>query len=586
MPFTSIAEVIATETPSKAELALIEACKAGTGLTLPIGATEATLPPEGPATPDRAIRAKLLRLLIMGGTTECGLHTAGVWLKGAQVIGTLDLRFARALGRCALDTCRFDEEPRLEQANFAELSLNGSHLPGLFAQGITVTGGVFLRNLIATGTIDVNAAHIAGQLACQNAKFNGGKDLAGNQQRALKAQGVQVGSGLFLTDSIAIGTVDVNDARITGQLACNNTGFNGGKDAVGNQQKAMHAQGVRVGAGLFFNNLSAMGAVDVSGASVTGQLVCAGATLNGGTDADGNLQTAISAQRLKVSQGIFFRDLKSITGQVFLNAAHVGDLVDDNTSWPMGRDQLFLDGFTYDRIGDGALTFAGRKEWLSRGSCFYGEFSPQPYTQFARVLRDMGHASEARKVLMERDRLLFAESHKANLTATRSGNRWSIVKSRLLYYLHRFWAWFTFVASGYGHAPQRALFVSLLCIFIGWGLFFIAWQAGVIVPNSAIILTSPDWLAAMATNPDAPAAAWAKLAPGAHYETFYSLPYALDVFVPFVSLGQENAWAATTTTPFGTIVRWFTFAYQITGWAITALGIAAITGFVQKNQPD
>ena len=590
MPFTSIADFIATENPSEAELALIDACRAGTHRTLPLGTTEASLPPEGPATPDREVRAKLLRLLIMGGTPACGLHTSGIWLIGAYVTGPLDLRFVKTRGRLALTYCRLSEVPQLEQSEISQLTLSYSHVPGLSARGVQVEGHILLRNLTSNSTVDVAGSKIGGQLVCSDAVLDGGKDEEGSQKTALYAQGVEVKQSQILNNLIATGTVDVSGAKIVGQLVCNDAVLDGGKGAKGDQRDALFAAGVDAGESFLLNTLTTTGRVYLAGAKIGGQLDCEGASFDGGKDANGSQQDALNAQGMNVAGSFSFRGLKTVTGQVYLAAAHVGNLADDAASWPMGPGDPYLNGFTYDRIGGSSpLTLSARSDWLAKGSRFNGDFLPQPSTHFARVLRDMGHATEARRVLTERDRVLFAESHKANLialTAARTGNGSDVGKSCLRYHLLRFWDWFSFVASGYGHAPQRALFVSFLAIGIGAILFFTAWHAGVMVPNSAIILTSPDWFAAMKTTTNAPSHAWIKLPSATHYETFYSLPYALDVFVPFVSLGQEQAWAATTTSGFGIFVRWFTFAYQITGWAITALGIAAITGFVQKNQPD
>ncbi|HRK43733.1 MAG TPA: hypothetical protein PLH11_11895 [Gemmobacter sp.] len=71
-----------------------------------------------------------------------------------------------------------------------------------------------------------------------------------------------------------------------------------------------------------------------------------------------------------------------------------------------------------------------------------------------------------------------------------------------------------------------------------------------------------------------------------HYETFFAGIYALDLFLPIVDLGQESAWAVTTTTACGWVLRVGTLLYQIAGWIIVSLGIAAVTGFVQRNDPE
>lgn len=456
------------KTGTEAEQDLIAKCRAGKPCIL-----------NGRRLPDKdapTIRADLIRALALQATS---LHEAGVWLEGAVITGRLDLNFAKCRGQLVLHSCRFLQEPQMTQTELAQLSLDGSHLPGLFAQGVVVTGSLFLSNATATGTVDVNSARIGGQLACE------------------------------------------------------------------------------------------------------------GATLNG----DGG--DALNGQSLIVTGGFLFRQVKAIADRVDLSSAHVGDLVDDTASCALCSD-LILDGFTYDRIvGNTApKSFAARKDWLKKGSRFEGEFAPQPYTQFAKVMRAAGHLGEARKALMARDCILFDEAEKADRAAHRtayyggdnfkgdSGRIWLRMRGR------RLWSGLSRWVIGHGHHPEYALFWALAAVIFGAIWFTLAWAAGVMVPNSDVILTSADWLAAMDAAKIAPTPAWSALPSAKHYETFYALPYALDVFVPLVSLGQEQAWAASTVTWFGWATRWMSFGFQIGGWVVTSLGIAAITGFVQRNSPE
>ena len=108
------------------------------------------------------------------------------------------------------------------------------------------------------------------------------------------------------------------------------------------------------------------------------------------------------------------------------------------------------------------------------------------------------------------------------------------------------------------------------------------------VPTDAVILTSWEWLMAYISSSDTPALIWAESSGPAtsHYETFYSLPYALDVFLPIVDLGQQSTWGQTTVTTMGKVARVYTWGLQIAGYVITSLGLAAATGIIQRNQPD
>lgn len=428
------------------------------------------------STPDNTIRADLLRVLITGGTPDCGLHETGVWLEGGWIAGQLDLSYTRARGRTILGNCHFAEEPRMEHAALHALSLDGSHLPGLWAQRLVVKGSLLLRSVAASGTVDVGGADIGGQLACSGATF------------------------------------------------------------------------------------------------------------------DGKAGMALNAERLKVAHGFFWRQVKGITGLVILNGAQVSDLADDVASWPNGADQFHLDGFAYDRIASGPTDPAARLPWLRAGSNFGGTFYPQPYTQLAKVLAGMGHASAARRILLARETRLAGEqwtSDRAAYQAARDGGvttHGDMGGIWLRMWLSRLWSGMIRGVAGYGYAPQRALYWTAGFIALASVLYFLGWQFGVMVPNSAVILTSADWAAAMGAPPSAPAHGWGATGSARHYETFYSLAYATDVFVPLVDLGQESAWAATTVTWFGFGLRWFTFALEIIGWIVTALGAAAITGIIQRGR--
>lgn len=681
------------DAPTTAERALIEACRAGEPCIL-----SRTRPTSGRDA--NTVRAALLRLLILSSTPNCGLHARGVTLLGAWITGTLDLAYCTALGQTVLHQCHFNEEPQFPSAKLNLLNLHGSHLPGLFAQGMAVTGSVFLRSLTATGTVDVNAAKIGGHLDCTGAVLKGaggdalnaqgvetaqglflsnltatgtvnlagakisgqlacdGAVLNGAGGMALNAQGVKTGQDLFLINLTAIGTVDVNGAKIGGQLSCTSATLNG-KDGM-----ALNAQGAETGQDLFLRNMTATGTIDVNGAKIGGQLDRDGATLNGAGE------VPLNAQRMEVSAGFFFQNLKSVQGPVNLTAAHVGDLVDDMVSWPKGVDDLILDGFTYDRISAAApVTLSARRDWLRIGSSLNGDFFPQPYTQFARTLRAMGHPREARRVMIEaniqralRDRAVLRAQRglqrrlglfclsptKENLDAVREADKtiptpardwaeavwtrfnaihrpprdlpkappplpdmtmalarqgfqndmaWGALSCQVKRVGNKLWNGFLHRTVGFGYAPHYSIAVLAVLIFLAFLLALAAWNEGSFAPNSDVILTSPAWteIAAqgcvVANEPGClqnPAAAWsAKNAPGMDWDSFNAIAYAADLVVPLIDLGQTSAWAPSKDRGWwGMFMWWGRWLFIIAGWVVASLGLAAVTGFVQKNAPE
>ena len=581
---------------SPAEKKLIEGCKRGELTTLGNGTR-----PKRPSKA-RTIRADLLRYLILGGCEQCRLHEKGVQLEGAWIVGELDLSFASAKGAVRLLRCAFAEPIVADQANFDRLVLNGSSLPSLNAQGATIKGHAFLRKLKSTGEVSFVGTEIGGQLTAEEAELNGGEGSA------LNAQGATIRGGVFLRNLKSTGEVSLSGAEIGGELSCDGAELNGGEG------EALNAQNATIRGGTFLRKLKSTGEVSFSGAEIEGQLSAEEAELNG------EKGKALNAQRMIVRGGFIWRKLKAVVGEVDLNAAHLSDLVDDEQSWK-AVSQLMLMGATYENlVGPHSLPF--RKLWLKNGAIFNGQFHPQPYQQLAKFYRETGHRHEAREILIEKER----EQRKAVRASIRKGRRkaesdvpfsvkttlpwsWDAIRRWISFYLSPWlrigWNWFWDILiryiAGYGYKPWLSLAWLAGMIGIVWIGAFVTWDAGDFAPNSAIVLTSPEWKAVAdlpevytAISEDAkqmivedmtPAHPWsAPDAPGKDYESFYSLAYALDVVVPVLDLGQTDAWAPSPARgDWGYRMFYLQKMFIVLGWVVTAIAAAAISGMIRRD---
>ncbi|MEI4234064.1 hypothetical protein [Roseovarius sp. D22-M7] len=509
---------------TSAEETLIQTCRAGKLTFLEDGEV-----PDGPSD-TRTVRADLLRYLITGGCSECPTQDVGVDLFGAYVTGSLDLNFATAKGRTGLYACRFENRIDAWQTRFELLNFNRSHLPALTAQGARVTGHVFLRKVQADGEVSLSGAVIGGQLACAGARFSNAKEIALEMQRA------QVTGDVFLCEVEAEGEVSLAGTKIGGQLVCEVARFSNAKGR------------------------------------------------------------AINAQKMEVKGGFLWREVTSVKGIVDLSSARVADLVDDASSWEL-VDRLHLNGLRYEHIHE-PLTATMRLKWLAKDAATKGEFRPQPYEQLAQVMQSMGHTSDARRVRLEKEILLARdwrrraiEEH-ADLRARRDGTPKPPDHHEIQNRLTRIWLDLRIIPLwhgalrymvGYGHAPQRVLAWAAVTIGVMWSFYLWVWNFGGMVPNSAIVLTSPQWASALAENPDFPALAWIASETGQHYETFSAFAYAADVFIPLVDLGQEAAWTATTATAWGSLAWVLSWFLKLFGWIVTAVGAAAITGIIRRE---
>ena len=85
-----------------------------------------------------------------------------------------------------------------------------------------------------------------------------------------------------------------------------------------------------------------------------------------------------------------------------LTSAKVGTLSDHEQDWP-GHENLFLDGFTYDRIDNESPQDAERRKvWLHRQPS--NSFSMQPYEQLAKTLIGTGRQDEAAEVMIAKNK--------------------------------------------------------------------------------------------------------------------------------------------------------------------------------------
>jgi hypothetical protein len=329
--------------------------------------------------------------------------------------------------------------------------------------------------------------------------------------------------------------------------------------------------------------------VCLSGARIKGQLDCEDATFSSSRIPIGQKSAeqsfAFDGQDMRVDQGFFWRDVTVLDGVVDLSLAKVGALADDYESWP-AKGSLRLNGFTYEGLARSPKDTTGRLEWLEAGSRVDGEFFPQPYTQLATVMRDIGHEADARTVLQKREKLLKIESRKRIQMDTDPAS-----KNYVIALAGDFGCAFHFIFAdkllqgliGYGHKPFRSLIALAILITVTTFPAHWAYKEGDFAPNSAVILTSAGWQSAL-SSPN-PATVWSsKGEAGQDWETFNPFIYAADVVVPIIRFGQTDAWAPSTNRePWGRRLWWAESIISLMGWIITALGAAAITGLIRRE---
>ena len=181
---------------------------------------------------------------------------------------------------------------------------------------------------------------------------------------------------------------------------------------------------------------------------------------------------------------------------VDLRHAKVGMLEDNESSWPQPGN-LFIDGFTYERIYEESSD--SRQRWLDlqpTGPHF------QPYNQLAAIYRNLERSEDVRNVMIAK-----------NVNYSKFTQRYSLG-----------WLWYNVIGKliGYGYDPMRPFIISLLVIVIGALLFHRARRLKIITP------TKEESNGTDKVPED--------------YPTFNALIFSMESFIPLIKFDQASNW--------------------------------------------
>ncbi len=439
---------------------------------------------------------------------------------------------------------RFPDAQVGQRFTMAGASLRNAGGTALAAERVSVEGEFLLDDgFTADGAVVVRGAAIRGGLSFSDATLRNPSGVALNAGRSI------LDNGLYAMDGfVAHGEVQIGGARIQGSVNLS------GASLLNPGGVALLADRVEV-TGRFFcgSGFTAEGEIRLVDARVGSSLLLTGArlsntagpavsaeglTVNGivnccdGFTADGmvSLVSARVGSELCFETATINADLDlrsvhaamlradsrtSIAGTLDLRHAVTEVLRDHPAGWP---DSIRLDGFTYTTMVS-PLPAASRLRLLARNS---GGYQPQPYEQLAAVYRRMGHDTDARAVLLAKQRM----------------------RRHALPAPSRAWGYLQDWVVGYGYRPQRAALWLTVLLAIG--------------------------TAAFAADHPAP------LDRGQAPE-FSPVLYTLDLLLPIVGFGQRGAF-----NPMGWH-HWLAAAMIAAGWILATTIAAGVTRVLSRQ---
>lgn len=327
---------------------------------------------------------------------------------------------------------------------------------------------------------------------------------------------------------------------------------------------------------MFLDDVTVTGETWLSGSHITGVLSCIGATFD---NPDGN---AFIAQRMTIGGRLFLEGMIRPKGKFDLTHARVGDLIDDESSWP-DAESLMIDGFVYENLGSQA-TADERLDWLALMPKTLGDapaYWPQPYEQVIKVFRKAGHDHDARKVAIAKQDC-YREYLKRKAKHDPENPR----------YFRRGWLWLTRWLISYGYEPWRIFGFIAVVLILGSAFFLNAYHMGAVHPSKERIYIHENYVSAQAdcekskgwhlVQPEGPKAKGMCIPDD--YPAFNSFVYAVDTFFPIVDLHQESYWLPKAETPGQGIFRGLFWLYIAAGWFLTTIGVIGFTGLIKKGE--
>ena len=304
---------------------------------------------------------------------------------------------------------------------------------------------------------------------------------------------------------------------------------------------------------------SAEGEVRLLGASIGESLDCAGGKFHNPNG------YALNVQNGNINDTLFWRKASG-DGVVYLGHANAGVLADKLDSWKPFK--VFLDGFTYDQFSHPADA-QSRLEWLANrpdtGEWDILPFSPLPYEQAAKVLFGMGHASDAREILLEKERLQTKDER----------TPWHHKIGR------RLWD----VLAGYGYRLRYTAAWMAFFFLFGAAVFAFADYHGNIVPTHPVVTLSQDYKAKVADSRPTRAVP-------PEYPAFNPIVFSLDVFTPSAVFHQEDSWGPRSgggdwlSADFDILwllTGWY-WLQVAAGWVLVPLFLLSVTGILRPRQ--
>jgi hypothetical protein len=473
--------------------------------------------------PERTVRASTIARLLLDGPPADPGRVSCLKLSGARVSGQLNISGGRVAPYVELHNCQFEQQILMPECTFTTVRLVRCAIPRIEAARLHTQGDLHLPGCVVPGGIRLTDAHIGTDLLLNQLEVS-----ADRYGRAISADGLTVTQDVEAELIRTNGEVSLRSARIGGRLSLRGSTL---RNATG--RYALNAARITIEHTLYLSSGWESGSLAGTG-TPPGGVRTRHFTCDGGVRLDdGRFGNALVIDRarfmLTTSQQLSLRRIQTPelrftpetppTGRIVLSSATVGNLVTEAACWP-GPGLIDLSGFTYNSLRPtGPFSLQARLEWLAAAT---PEYNPEPYEQLATALRADGLDDDAREVLLARQRR----------------------RRESLPLAARLWGYAQDVTVAYGYRPGRA--AAWLVVLWALGSFTFAVDPPPPIKHGE----APNWDPAL---------------------------YALDLLLPVIDLGQDNAWKPSGWE------QWISALLVLLGWVLATTVTAAASRLLRRS---
>jgi hypothetical protein len=468
----------------------------------------------------RGLRPDFLRTILLAKPWRGLITNFGVRIRGACFFGEVNLSNSEVDCELWLDASLLPAGLNCSNTQFKyNLSLRSSNLTQqLSMEGASVAAGLYMKEGKFMSAL-LPAIEVGGVLDMRGAELKG--ELA--MDRAVIKVGLFMNEGKFMSARMHLaqvdGVLDMREVEFQEKLTMDGASITVGLFMNEGKFKSARLHVVQVGGPLTMQQAEFEKPVSMERLRVRGDLHLRGAKFKKGA---GVCYATVGGHILCEETEFESLNLSDTKADAFYDGKLRGS---DEDIWP---DDLNLDRFTYNHLrGDArrqdTLDLTDRPaSWFATWLAKQKKYSPLPYQQCAKVLREAGQPGKANEVL-------YAGKERERLEAAKKGEK------------GRYW-WLTFLWATIGYGLGKRFF-RRPAIIAG-----ILWVVGLI-----FCLATPE---------------------ADKHSFFWSMGFSLNRLIPLVDLHPTFKTAASLNFfP----AAWFMFQ-TLCGWFLAALVIAGLAG--------